>query len=762
MRILVNYSKQDQAYLPILQYYIKQNNLEAIATSMELSLADLIMKAKSGNCHAILLCNEGTLKNCVPGTTPTLDDYRGSRLNFSVPTIVCNALSHTVSVAHGSWLLNKDLQKFKTLDTKIEEMEFIVLEDSTKMKNALEVLSKSVLIAYDIETKTIGEIDNDEEDTHEGGTTLITCASWACLNSDYTISNFVLPLIDFNETHWHTDALYAQAIMFMRDANSLPVPKVMHNGIYDSLHSLVYRAAPLNWTLDTMAMAHSEYSELPKTLDFVSSLVLPDYVQWKNESSQASKDKDVYRYWAYNARDTFNTLRICMHYLKHLPAYARTNYANQFKLVYPSIYCAFEGIRISGDVRTVLRNSAQEKITEHLGKLRTMVADINFNPASPKQVQTYIYDIFGAKDAGIGQKKDASGKRTKMVRGTNEKNLLAVSEQHPILLKFCTSLLTYRENAKALSTYFNFLQKNGRLLYNLNPFGTDTGRMSCQSSSFWCGTQAQNIPPYAKGMLIADDDFIMCEVDNSQSEARCTAYLSQDLKLIAALENKDKDFYTTLGTLFFQIPYEKVTKDFRNSILKKIVHGTNYMMGANTFIENAGVENLLIGAVPLGLKITLSPIPKTGETTLKQFAKQLLDAYHVPFYRVREWYKEVASSIQMTNMLKSPLGHTRYFFGDIQKNHNLLRSAVAHAPQNLSVSILNIGLWKVWELVKNANGNLRLKAQVHDSILFQYHKDHAYLKPQVIECLDNPVVIHGRTLRIPLDSKEGNSWGTMK
>jgi DNA polymerase I-like protein with 3'-5' exonuclease and polymerase domains len=245
--------------------------------------------------------------------------------------------------------------------------------------------------------------------------------------------------------------------------------------------------------------------------------------------------------------------------------------------------------------------------------------------------------------------------------------------------------------------------------------------MSCSSSSFWCGTQVQNIPSYAKNILVADEGYTLIEFDNSQSEARCTAYLAKETHLIAALEDKERDFYTSLGTLFFQIPYEQVTKDFRNKILKKIVHGTNYMMGAATFIENAGTQNLITGAAPLGLKITLSKTPKSDEISLKAFATSLLESYHKPFPRVREWYKEIQTDIATTKMLRSPLGWTRYFFGDITKDHNMLRGAVAHAPQNLSVQILNIGLWKIWQLVKASQGKIRFKAQIHDSIFLQVH-----------------------------------------
>lgn len=113
-------------------------------------------------------------------------------------------------------------------------------------------------------------------------------------------------------------------------------------------------------------------------------------------------------------------------------------------------------------------------------------------------------------------------------------------------------------------------------------------------------------------------------------------------------------------------------------------------------------------------------------------------------------------------MLVSPLGYTRKFFGDINKDHNLMRSAVAHAPQNLSVMILNKGLWKVWKRVKEGKGLIRFKAQIHDSIFLQIHD--SILEetvPLIQQDLYNPVEVHGRTLVIPVDYKYGKSWGKM-
>ena len=127
------------------------------------------------------------------------------------------------------------------------------------------------------------------------------------------------------------------------------------------------------------------------------------------------------------------------------------------------------------------------------------------------------------------------------------------------------------------------------------------------------------------------------------------------------------------------------------------------------------------------------------------------------------WYKEVAAEVASTHMLVSPLGHTRYFFGDITKDHNMLRGAVAHAPQNLSVAILNIGLMRIWQLVKASKGLVRFKAQIHDSVFLQIHNSIlTQTIPQLQQCLYNPVTVNGRSLVIPVDYKIGKSWGGME
>lgn len=400
-----------------------------------------------------------------------------------------------------------------------------------------------------------------------------------------------------------------------------------------------------------------------------------------------------------------------------------------------------------------------------------MAADSEFNPGSYKQLGILLFDILGAKPVGKPKKKK-DGTWNSNKRATDDKTLAKIADQHPILSLVVSAVIEYRKKAKAVSTYFDFMQWKGwdgtlkpRLLYGINPFGTDTGRASSNASSFRIyditeekeadrikefGTQIQNIPAYAKTMLMADEGFELGEADKNKSEARCVGYLSGCRALIEALEDAQRDFYRVLGTIFFGLPYEKVTTELRNKILKRIVHGRNYLMGADTFIENATAKLLYEGARLLNYPLT----------TLKAFATYLLSLYNKPFPEVNKWYDEVKLEVLRNHTLVSPMGYTRYFFGDIIKDHKVFRNAVAHGPQNLSVDNLNQGLWRVYNrLVLPEKGQFRLKAQIHDSIWWQAPpaKREEYDK-RVLECMDIPVQIKGRTMLIPNDIKHMVYW----
>lgn len=742
MRILVNYDRSLEGYKPVLSNLLRLKGLHALSTGNVLGITELQDIAKKHQCEGILVANEETLKNCVNSDKKvTLDKYRGTRLNFTIPAIVSAPLDHLRIVRHGRWLWEKDVDKFKEIKRPVTQIDYTVCDTTLKLRQAVFNLKQCEAISIDIETNLNNQI---------------TCIGFSGLRTNLSTITFIIPFLGFNEEYWISDDLYSFAIDCARLICSSGVPKIMFNGGFDSFHLLRYNLDPNNFVIDVMGLAHSEFSETPKSLDFVASWRLYDYYYWKDEAESANKTKDLQRYWTYCARDAWNTLRVFLTYCKERKSWTIPNYQRKFKTTYPYLYCGFEGELIDQDKLRENRRKAVDIRDKAENDLRVMAADPQFNPASPKQVGVILFDILGAA-------------MVKNKRTTGAPTLELIRAQHPILDTFIDSLLDFREKNKAISTYFDFIQFNSRMLYNLSQWSTDTARSSCRQSSlrfldpedgevYNYGAQIQNIPPYAKDMMVADEDFTMGEADNNKAEARCVAFLSGCKKMIEVLEQGDKDFYKVLASLFFAIPYGEVSKELRNEVVKRIVHGRNYLMGVDTFISVATPKRLFEGMRILG---------KTME--LKSFGLWLLGLYNEPFPEVDEWYKEVKLEVLRSSRLVSAMGYTRFFFGDILKDHKVFRNAVAHGPQNLNVMILDRGLWKVYQglvlaKAKGAKiGEFRLKAQIHDSIKYQVLTSRlSFYNPLLLQLMNNPVEIKGKIMIIPVDISNGKSWAEIK
>lgn len=757
MNILVNYDPIEKPYLPILGSLLKNRQIDAKATSESFSITELLGAAKKINASGILLINNATLANCVQvpvKTQATLSTFRGSRLNFSIPAIVCAPLKQTTTLTYGKFLLERDLNKLQHLSKPPIQLGFKVCENENDFLECEQRLDDCIIVSGDIET-----------DAHSR----ITCIGFTGLQRNLNTITYIIPFIDFGTDHWPNIETYSRAIECMQTVCRSSVPKMFYNGNYDVQYLIKYHAWPNNWTLDAMGLLHSQYSELEKNLAFAASLHCYDYYYWKLEDALSKKNKEIRGYWGYCAKDSWYPVRIFLNMCAEgYPEYAVKNYQKLFKLCYPCLYCAYEGFKIDSQKLSSLRSEAVKRLEKRKSDILTMAANPNFNPNSPKQIAEFIYDIIGAAFPVTKNKETSQWQKT---RSTDQKILLnKIAPQHPLLARVIDDILAYRKEAKAISTYFDFAKYpmpdgSYRLLYSMSPFTTDTGRFSCSQSNFrtfdyeeWeaisYGMQIQNQPTYAKDFIIADEGMEIGDGDNNKSEARCVALLSGCIKMQTALEFQEKDFYRTLGTLFFGIPYEKVTTELRNKVLKRIVHASNYLLGVDTFILQVGPKQIYEGAALLGIQVQ----------DLKKFVHWLLLQYHKPFPEIKRHWDEIKREIIRTRMLVSPLAYTRYFFGNIGDNHSILRAAVAHEPQNLSVDILNKGFWRIYKnCVIPSQGQYRLKAQVHDAIIYGYATPRRNeFRDRTLENMDNPVDVRGQKLIIPVDFKCGTTWKDLK
>lgn len=516
-------------------------------------------------------------------------------------------------------------------------------------------------------------------------------------------------------------------IEYMRKFNLLPAAKIMQNGGYDSTYFLRYNAPVHNYVYDTFVAMHAWYAELPRNLAFITSLFDRDYVYWKDEGEHGMAQ--------YNAKDCHNTLWSMVHIIDQWPSWAAENYYENFRMQYPCIQCSAEGFLVDLPERARLYKERLLVVERDLKRLDKIIAP-GFNPASPKQVLTVM--------KGLGYRKAKSSDKPAMA---------AFRESNPIYEIVGGLIESVRKNRKAISNYFESQLCADRFLYELNPAATDTGRMASKASNLWCGGNVQNQPLYAKSQYIADPGYVLCNTDAKQSESRTTAYMSEDQNLIAAVESP-LDFHRVNASKFFGIMYEKIDEAIRN-LSKRVNHGANYNMQEGMLIQTMGRKNVFRAQKLLGLPATMS---------LVDVARYLLQCFDRTYPDVRgKFYNEIIYEIQTTSKLVGPTGWTRFCFGNPANSKPELNSYVAHGPQSFSVKIINEAFFEAWRY-QIRESKIRLKAQVHDDIIWQCKQEHCKESADVIsKLMSKPYVVRGRTMSIPNDPVTGKqNWKALK
>ena len=707
---------------------------------------------------AIVITNPGTLELVLhaqsdfspPNTRKgiTLNDYQGSMLDVRVgdrviPAVVLNPLANLVTVPYGKFLAERFLSKILHPERWLPDLAFKWTEVGVEnAESIVRRLEESELTATDIETPTTGEWQELRG---------INCVGYAGLfrtEKGFQIECYVFPFAE-----WSYD--------YIRRINDNATPKVTQNGLYDNLYFLRWGLPVRCWYWDTYHLFHSWLAELPKDLALVSAFATRRIRYWKDDG----KSGDLQAYYRYNAMDCWATLCSILGLLHECPNWAVTNYSeHEFPSVFPAITCELEGIRVDKERFDEVYEKKQQELSEDLASLRTMVGSENFNPNSPQQVAK-VFAILGCGSLG----------------STDKAATLKARAAHPLNEVVIGSISKIKEKGKLVSNYlvdtklWNVSHDPAkplfRLFYKLDPGGTDTGRFASKASSFWCGFQIQNIPrgDTIKQCLVADPGWLLGEGDYAQSEARCVGYLSGETALIELVESPH-DYHAWNASKFFGVPYESIYDESVGKTIDKALrdlskrtnHGANYNMGAGVMLDTMGPKYVAEAKRLLKLPARLA---------LKEVCKYLLGVYEKTYPRVKkDWYASISKTITQTGMLVSPLGWTRKFFGKPSDSKQHLNAAVAHGPQNLSVGIINKCFFRIWKdtIYGDLRGLVRLKAQIHDSILFQYRntasglpqiiRDRMRMEVQVTDCFG--IV---RSMLIPPDMSAGKTrWSELK
>lgn len=759
-KLLFIASREDEQYFQKFASLISGSKVPLFTGEITVA-SEVTIAAKRMNATAIITTREDYLKKLLPPgreKKAKISNYAGSLIQTSEPgldVLVLNPLAQLYSVPYGEWLTKRFLSKVISPERwrKTSEFNWSILRSEREYVDAGKYLDDCFLVSIDIETAPPNTI---------------RCISYCGFRTDGTSHAFVFKMDSLEKVNW------------MRRLNASRVPKVCQNGKYEAAHFFAWSAPMVNYIADTKNAMHAWMAELPKNLAFLTSLLVRDTMYWK-DLGDTGEELDLFK---YNALDTWGTGEAFLSWLAEAPEWAMQNYVKKFRVVPAFHSYEMRGIKRDLPLLNKFAKAGFDDLDKQLSSIQRTVGIPGFNPSSPIQVKTLLFIL------GHGEKDKTTGKLG-LPASSDEKTIAAAMLKHPLSEHILGKILEYRGERKLLTTYLttgvDSKEYRGRVVYSVNPDGTDTGRAASKEHHFWTGVNIQNIPASKSGervkqTYIADDGYVLFEIDKSQAEARGVAYCSGDEALLTAV-NSGKDFHSVNAASFFGVPYESIYRDgvseYWDDTLQRIVeatdgetldkalrdlakrvnHGANYNMGPAVLLTTMGELNVRKAQRLLKLNAGWSLI---------EVCKFLLHRYEITYPLVKTlYYSRIIESVMNTKKLVGPTGWTRYCFGNPVKNKLDLNSYVAHVTQSLNAMDLDECSVRVfnWQREENNWDDIQIFTQIHDSLLGQVRIGKEHLIKQVAKLMVYPIDVTcsrgiTRQMAVPVEHKiTGHRWG---
>lgn len=659
-----------------------------------------------------------------------------------------------------------------------------ICESKSDIQLAKETLLRTSLIANDVETipykrsKKNAKIENFT----------LTVVSFSCLEGDFgfPLQNGYSPTSGIAQNI--EDMIYA-----IRDINASGIPHVGQNFSYDAQWYIRFNMPVKNWAYDTMVMFWSRYPELPKTLDFIASILLDDYRYWKSSFKNQSWDY----YLEYGMDDTKNTLRIClimMQWLDEHPWILR-NFTHAMLRCYASTKMNAVGAYIDESMLTELEIELRAESEAALDRLRFLIDDSEFNPNSAPQKKELLYGIIGA------QPRNTKGRpiKDKAKASTGAVPMRLIKQEGPIQKRIVNAIDDVQKPTKQISNVIKMphiiTPSNKRLFLTFfDGVGTIGTRLASRASPFGHGGNAQNIRKKYRKFVRARPNHFFWEIDFSGADAVYVAYESEEPAMIEVFEKSLDSHAMTAKTLFHQWTYEQLVAGKKagdpavidpitgvRQIGKKISHGANYLMAAYTLLMTATIPTIVGAAIQDGYKDAMHwTIPR-----LVEYCELLESRYRNGYPRLKRsgegsWYMDLQRELVESRRIETIYGFTLPILGDPKAEDTLRVAAAMHGQAN-TAGRTNAALTELSEGVRtirfrdgmapdcsdqarpidyDKHGVYPL-LQVHDSLIFECNALH----PNLAEGLHNiervmtrPFLCKGREFRLGIEGEINLNW----
>ena len=544
----------------------------------------------------------------------------------------------------------------------------------------------------------------------------------------------------------------------VKEIFAVPCKKGGHNIDYDN-KVLYYNDIIVNHaTFDTMLMHHMLDEERPKDLDYLSwvdtdkggyKMAKEQYLDTIN-SSFAHIPLNVLL--DYNAGDADTTLEL---YYKYKPMIVAEGMAHEFSQVRMPLLLELIGVSITGmkidrQYLITAEKDLKQKIIDSEAKIKKFLLQYYpkvqiiqetsekgkdpltryFNVKSSADLKELIYEKMGVKAEILTESGQPS---------TNEAALIKMAKKHEII----NDILEHRKSTKFMTTYtsgiLDLCDENDRVHPNFNLTGTSSGRMSCNNPN------VQQIPRDStiKNIFIPEQGYGIMEVDFSQQELRCLAFLSGDPSMCDAYAN-DKDLHMELAKSIFNKQEKDVTKEER-SIAKQTNFLTSYGGGPGVLQEN---------------------LEKAGIIISRAKAEKMLDGWDKKFNFAVSFLNRQVEFFKNHGYLQTAAGLKKHYYKDYAYSSitsSQLKSARNYVIQGYCSSITCQVLLDIRRALRDKKLMSRVIATVHDSIIIEYKLEELLdvLKICKEKTWRTFPAFNGHILKSDVEASE-KSWGSKK
>ena len=698
------------------------------------------------NCGVAIINDKQALDWTVNDSS--LAKYRGSVLHEAITNLPAVVMDDVLVIAHkpeGVFAFHSDANKaLRILERGIPDNDAIIHIAKTvdDVRTGLNELAKAPFVAVDIETL--------------GSPPFMTCIG---ISSDKLalVIPFFNPTEPLTRCWWvkETDEIEVWKLLqqFMLSSQA----KCFHNFSFDTANMLRYNLPVHNCILDTQHLWHSCYAELKKSLAFVSSILLDNYCYWKDEiKGDAEKSERIpssvdgfNTYLMYNGKDCINTWHCCSKLLQTMQPWQWQNYKLEWRQQLCYIDMDVRGMLVDKKLHSTVMNKLMDDYESELATLRIMVADPEFNPNSPQQVASLLYDVLGAKALrGKG-------------RSTDEKVLKVIRFQHPLISRIIDQIWKTKKPRNNVSKYggLNFL--NDRFYAGQNASGTETGRSGGGKGAFFLGTNPLNFPKKLCNIFISDPQYVMFDADFGQSDAWFVAYESECPEYIK-LMNADGDSHSMNAAFFFNRDYDELIK-YKNepwvsgdtgvrTIGKKIVHGRNYQMQSFTLYQTMGIPACEEAAKVLNM-------PYETEKDLVRVCDVLLNKSLKAVPGLAKWFRRLPQEVKRNyNLISCFGGMTRKIMGN-PLEASVRRELYSFKGQGGTAGNMRRTLDSIMFKSDLRSRGLNILREVYDSVIGQVRLDKIDLLNEMLTYMEQPCIVNGRTFVVPAEANIGWRWG---